>query len=202
MTKGNLIILSGPSGSGKDAVLKELFKKTKDVNFSISTVTRQMRKGEKQGEKYNFVSREEFERMINNNELLEYNEYCGNFYGTPKKQVVESINNGKDIVLEIDVNGAKNVRDSVNGTVSIFIVPPSFEELKNRLEGRGTESEEVINARMKTAIDELSRANEYDYVVVNDSLEEAANDIIAILKSEKLKYKKQQIFLNEVFSKC
>ena len=172
------------------------------IPVSISSVTREMRKGEKQGEKYNFISREEFLEMILNDELLEYNEYCGNFYGTPKKQVLDSINSGKDIILEVDVNGAENIRKFDENAVSIFIVPPSYEELKNRLIGRGTESEDIINERMKAAIEELKRANEYDYVVINDSLEEAADDIISILKSEKLKYKANEKFLNEVFSQC
>ncbi len=202
MIKGNLIIISGPSGSGKDAVLKKLFKKKCDINFSISSVTRGMRVGEVEGEKYNFISVESFQNMIKNDQLLEYNEYCGNYYGTPKKPVIDSIESGKDIILEVDVNGAEKVRNKITDSVSIFIIPPSFEELKRRLEGRGTESKDIIEKRLMEAISEIKRANEYDYVVVNDSLDEAVDSILSIILSEKLKYKKQENYLREVFKQC
>lgn len=202
MPKGNLIIISGPSGSGKDTVLKMLFEKTKNVYFSISSVTREMREGEVEGEKYNFISVDDFKNMIENKDLLEYNEYCGNFYGTPKKPVIENIENGVDVILEIDVNGASNVKKNMPDAVSIFIVPPSFVELKRRLEGRGTEKAEVIAKRLKTAVSEIKRAKEYDYIVVNDSLEKAVDDILSIIKSEKFKYTNQKEIINEVLELC
>ena len=146
-----------------------------------------MREGEVQGEKYNFISRDEFLKMIENDELLEYNEYCGNFYGTPIKPVNDCIENGQEILLEVDVNGAYNVRKKCKDCFSIFIMPPSFEALKTRLQGRGTETEDIIEKRLTAAKEEISRANEYDYIVVNDVLLEAVEDIATIIKAERMK---------------
>ena len=133
MTKGRLIIVSGPSGSGKDTILQKVFERLPEIKFSISTITRDMRPGEVEGEKYNFVSREYFENMIKNDLLLEYNNYVGNYYGTPKAPVDKAIAEGKEIVVEVDVNGARNIKKRCEDAISIFIMPPSFEELHRRL---------------------------------------------------------------------
>ncbi len=185
MNKGNLIIVSGPSGSGKDTVLKEVFKKMPELKFSISSITRAMREGEVQGEKYNFVSREYFEEMIKNDKLLEYNVYCNNYYGTPIEPVINAINSGFDIVLEVDVNGASNVRKKCPQNYSIFIMPPSFEVLKQRLVNRGTEKIEVIEKRLIEAKLEMERASEYDFIVVNDELSVAVDEVCSIIRSKR-----------------
>ena len=202
MNKGGVFIISGPSGSGKDTLLGELFKKCPEIGFSISSITRGMREGEKEGEKYNFISREHFESMIANDELLEYNVYLENYYGTPKAAVVEATQNGKDIIIEVDVNGAASIRAKLPEAVSIFIMPPSFEELKRRLCGRGTESPEVIEKRMAAAIGEIKRATEYDYIVVNDNLATAVDDTITVIESSKFMLHRQEHIINEVLEKC
>lgn len=195
MNKGALIIISGPSGSGKDTVLKRLFEKMPDLKFSISSVSRAMREGEKEGEKYNFISREKFQEMIDNDLLLEYNVYCGNFYGTPKKPVDDAIAEGKEIVLEVDVNGAFNVRKKCKDVYSIFIAPPSIEVLRQRLTSRGTEALEVIEKRMTEAKTELARADEYDYVIINDNLDLAVEEMAGIILAERHKtYRNTDIF--------
>ena len=187
MNKGTLIILAGPSGSGKDTVMKELFKLLPDLKFSISSITRDMREGEVNGEKYNFITREEFESMIENKQLLEYNVYCGNYYGTPKAPVEKAIAEGKEILIEIDVNGAEEVRKNCSDYFSVFIMPPSFEVLRERLIGRGTDKMEVIEKRLEEAKAEMARANEFDYVVVNDDLLTAVHDFKTIIEAERLK---------------
>lgn len=201
MNKGRLFIISGPSGSGKDTVLQELFKKYPDLKFSISSVTRPMRQGEVEGEKYNFISREKFENMIANDELLEYNQFVGNFYGTPKAPVEAAINSGKDIIVEIDVNGAAQIRSKIKDAISVFIMPPSLEILKARLSRRGTETADVIEKRIAVALGEISRATEYDYIVVNDDLCEAVNDFAAIITADRLKIERQSTLVDFVLNK-
>lgn len=202
MNKGSVFIISGPSGSGKDTLLIELFKKCPEIEFSISSITRDMRVGEVQGEKYNFISREEFEKMIAEDMLLEYNCYVGNYYGTPKAPVVAATKAGKDIIIEVDVNGAHNIKQKLPEAISIFIMPPSFAELKRRLEGRGTESRDVIEKRMQSALDEIKRATEYNYIVINNDIATAVDDIIAIIRASALNIEKQNEILNEVLEKC
>lgn len=198
MSKGNLFILSGPSGSGKDTVLAKVFEKFPDIYFSISSVTRPMRKDEKQGDKYNFISREKFEQMIKDNLLLEYNLFVNNYYGTPREPVEKCLEEGRDVIVEVDVNGANNIRKNFKDTISIFIMPPSLEVLKERLSGRETDSAEVIESRTKAALSEIARADEYDYIVVNNELERAVEDVCAIIRSCSLKVKSQEHLIKEV----
>lgn len=202
MNKGGVFIISGPSGSGKDTVLAELFRNRPDLLFSISSVTRPMRSGEKEGDKYNFISREKFEYMIENDMLLEHNVFVNNYYGTPREPVERAIAEGKDIIIEVDVNGAAQIRQKLPEAVSIFIMPPSFHELKRRLRGRGTESEELIEKRLNSALGEIKRATEYDYIIVNDNITAAADDILSVILSSSFKTDRQKNIIDEVLSKC
>ncbi len=198
MNKGQLFIISGPSGSGKDTVISRVLQASPNVRLSISSVTRGLREGEKEGEKYNYITPEEFKKLIETDALYEYNEYCGNFYGTPKKQVEDWIEQGLDVILEIDVNGAKKIMTMMPEVVSIFILPPSMQVLAARLQGRNTETEEVVKNRLREAVNEIASAELYQYLVVNDVIDTAVADINAIIKSNHLTYTAQKYFLNEV----
>ena len=202
MNKGVVFIISGPSGSGKDTLMVELFKKRPEIKFSISSITRGMREGEVEGVKYNFISKEQFEQMIKEDKLLEYNSYVGNYYGTPKKPVMDEIEKGNDILIEVDVNGAAQIKEKMPEAVSMFIMPPSFEELERRLSGRGTESEELIRKRMQSSLSEIKRASEYDYIIVNDDIATAVDDIISVMKSCQLRQENQKHIIEEVLGKC
>ena len=198
MSRGNIYIISGPSGSGKDTILKEVLKIRSDVFFSISHITRKMRVGEVEGDKYHFISREEFEEQLAKNAFLEYNEYSGNYYGTPKAPIEEHLSKGDDVVIECDVNGASARRDILPDVTSVFIMPPSFEVLRKRLVGRGTETTEQVERRMNEALNEIRRADEYDYIVVNDDLESAVEDFLTVLNCNKLILKNQKHIIDEV----
>lgn len=202
MSKGGVFVVSGPSGSGKDTVLKGLFAENPDILFSISSITRAMRPGEKEGEKYNFISREHFEEMIKNDLLLEHNVFVGNYYGTPRIPVEKAVSEGRDIIIEVDVNGAAQIRKKLPEAVTVFIMPPSFEELKRRLVGRGTESEELIEKRLRSALDEIRRAEEYDYIIVNDDAAAASQSLMSVIKACRLKTERQKNIINEVLEKC
>ena len=200
MNKGGVFVVAGPSGSGKDTLFKELFKRKPEIKFSISSITRPMRVGEVEGEKYNFITREKFLNMLENDELLEYNEYIGNYYGTPKAPVIAAIEKGEDILIEVDVNGAKEICQKLPEAVTVFIMPPSYQELKRRLSGRGTETQDLIDKRMKEAISEIARATEFDYIVVNDNLQTAVDDIIEVISSSRLTLKRQKNLIDGVLS--
>jgi guanylate kinase len=183
--KGLLIVLSGPSGVGKGTVRKEIFsQKNTSFEYSISMTTRSPRAGEVDGVDYFFKSREEFEALIEQGKLLEYAEFVGNYYGTPVDYVRETTLKGKDVFLEIEVEGAKQVREKFPDGLFIFLSPPSLSELKNRIVTRGTESEEIINNRMNVAREEIEMMHLYDYVVENDTVENACEKIKAIIVAE------------------
>jgi guanylate kinase len=183
--RGLLIVLSGPSGVGKGTVRKELFKQP-DTNYeySISITTRPPREGEVDGVDYFFKTREEFERMIEEEKLLEYAEFVGNYYGTPLDYVNETLDAGRDVFLEIEVQGAAQIREKVPEALFIFLAPPSLSELERRLIERGTESEEIIKKRIETAKEELEMMKLYDYVVENDEIQKACEKINAIITAE------------------
>ena len=202
MSKGKLFIISGPSGSGKDTVLSCLLSKHPEIKLSISSITRPMRNGEVEGQKYHFISREEFESMIENDQLLEHNVFVGNYYGTPKQPVIDAIKNGIDMILEIDVNGAAQIREKMPEAVSIFIMPPSYRELERRLIGRGTDSIEIIEKRLSSALKEIARADEYDYVVTNDIVDNCVDNILHIILAQRLTSARQTNLIEEVLNKC
>lgn len=200
MTKGRLFIVSGPSGSGKDTILAEVIKERPDIKISVSCVTRAMRDGEVDGVDYTFISREKFLQMLENGQLLESNEFVGNFYGTPKAPVDAAIAEGRDFILKIDVNGAENVKKIIPDAVTVFIMPPSMEILKKRLSRRGTETDDALQGRLQVAIDEMKRAKNYDYIVINDHLEEAVNDLLFVINGDRLRTDRNIDFVNEVIN--
>ncbi len=179
--KGQLIVLSGPSGVGKSTVIAELFSQRKNIYFSVSYTTRQPRVGEQDGVNYNFVDRAAFERMIADGELLEYAEYVHNYYGTSLKAIQDKLDAGVDVLLDIEVQGAAKVRARCPEALFIFIIPPSFEELSRRLHRRNTDSEDVIAGRLEKAKVEFKEIPSYDYLVINDKVSGAVAEIEAIL---------------------
>lgn len=187
MARGKSFIISGPSGVGKSTVLKELFKNRDDLYFSISATTRAPREGEVNGVHYHFIDVERFQQLIGEDAFLEYAEYVGNFYGTPKKFVDAAMDEGKDVILDIELQGAIQVTSKRPDVVRIFIAPPSWEELEKRLTGRGTDSPEKIRERLVRAKVELQNANTYDYFVINDTVEQAVREINAIMLAEHCK---------------
>ncbi len=183
--KGLLVVVSAPSGTGKTTLCHMLLKEFENMEFSVSYTTRLPRKGEVNGKDYFFVSKEEFERMVEEGDFLEWANVYGNLYGTSKSQVLRALNEGKDILLDIDVQGALQVKKNLPEAVLIFIMPPSFDELERRLRHRGTDSEDVIKRRLETAKEEIKKAVYYDYIVVNDVLEVAFDKLKSIVTAEK-----------------
>lgn len=186
MNKNNpkLFVVSAPSGCGKGTILSEVFKH-KNFFYSVSCTTRKLRDGEIDGVHYNFVDDKTFQQMIENNEFLEYAGYVSHYYGTPVKPVNDSFEKGIDVILEIETEGALNVKAVMPEAVLLFILPPSVKELKRRLKKRGTESENIINERIAKSVDEIKKSYNYDYVIMNDALEDAVEDFLTVIDSAK-----------------
>ena len=195
---GMLIVLSGPSGSGKGTIIKSLLQKRPDTVLSVSVTTREPRPGEVEGVHYFFRTRAEFERMIEEKKLLEYAEYNGNYYGTPEDSIKKWLDEGKNVILEIEVQGAEKVMDHRADLVSIFITIPSMQELERRLRDRGTETEDKIRGRLEVAKRGLARAFRYDYVVLNDEVDMAVDRILTIMDAEDLRYSRMEKTVMEV----
>lgn len=197
MRKGLLFIISGPAGSGKGTVVKELIERHKELKLSISATTREPRAGEIHGVHYYYISKEEFEDRIKKGKMLEYTTYSQNYYGTPEKEVLEAMENGFDVILEIEVDGAMQIKKKLENSVLIMLTPPNSQILENRLRGRGTEKEDVIRWRLERAKEELKLLTEYDYSVVNNDNEadKCAETIYSIINAEhqKTKYTKSII---------
>ncbi len=195
--RGSIIVISGPSGSGKGTIINEILKKNKNCWLSVSTTSRPIRENDIPGVTYNFVTKEEFEKKIQDGYFLEYNNYVGNYYGTPKEFIFSKIQQGIDVILEIEINGAQNIKKLIPEAIFIFIMPPSIEELQQRLRNRGTDSEEKILERFKVAYQEINEVTKYNYVVVNDKLEEAVEKVHSILLAEKCRVDRiEEVFLN------
>jgi guanylate kinase len=193
--EGILTVVCGPSGVGKGTIVTSILKKNRNIKLSISATTRGPRQGEADGREYFFKTEEEFKEMIHREEFIEWVEYCGNYYGTPKKHVEETIRAGYDILLEIDIEGASNIKNRFPDCVSVFILPPSFEDLKKRIEGRGTESSIGIDKRLNRARKELLLVDSCDYVIINDKIDKAVKELNCILSAEKMSYKRNKNIL-------
>lgn len=196
--KGLLVVLSGPSGSGKDTILERLLAIDKNIVKSVSATTRPSRIGEINGKDYFFISEQDFCNAISDEKLLEYTNYCGNYYGTLKNLVEDLQNNQKDVILKIEVDGAKQIKEKCPDSLRIFILPPSMETLKDRLSKRGTETAENLEKRLNRARDEIKFSSEYDYIVVNDDVDKCAQNIYSIINAEKFKLHRMKNIINEV----
>ena len=187
MADGSLFVVSAPAGCGKDTILNELFKKTDTAGYAVSATTRAPREGEVNGVHYHFLTRDEFEVKIKNGDVLEYTDYCGNYYGTLRKSVEDVLSSGKHAILKIEVEGAMNIKKQFPDAVLVFILPPSWEILEKRLRDRGTETEDKIIERTRQARAEVAFAKNYDYLIVNDDLNTAADDLLSVLRAERLR---------------
>lgn len=197
--RGILLVLSGFSGSGKGTVVKEVMKKYSDTYaLSISATSRQPRPGERNGIEYFFKTREEFEEMIAKDELVEYAQYVSNYYGTPKAYVEEQLAAGKDVILEIEIQGALEIKKKFPDTLLLFMTPPSADELKERLVGRGTEAMDVVESRLARAVEEAQGIEEYDYLIVNDNLEECVERFHNIVSNEHYRVSRKQNFIEDM----
>ena len=198
--KGNLIIISSPSGGGKGTLIREVLEHIPDIGYSVSLTTRPPRFGEEDGKHYHFVTRERFEEAIQNGEFLEYAEVHGNLYGTSSIQVERMMSAGVDVILEIDVQGAANVRAKLPGVLGIFILPPSFEVLKARLTARATERSEDLELRLRNSIDEVKQYKDFDYVVVNDDLATACRKLGAVILGDRQRRDRQSEVVQGILS--
>ena len=198
MSKGILIVLSGFSGAGKGTLVKELMKTYDNYALSISMTTRKPREGEVHGREYFFTERESFEEKIAQNGLIEYAEYCGNYYGTPRDYVEEMLAAGRDVLLEIEIQGMHKVKKMFPDMLTLFVTPPSIAELEKRLRGRGTETEEVIRKRLARAAEEAKGMGDYEYLVVNDDLQECVEEIHSIVKAAKRASHRNTEFINNI----
>lgn len=190
--KGTLVLFSGPSGVGKDTVLEVVLNKNKDLQKSISLTTREIRENEIDGKDYYFITQDAFDDMIKNNEILEFAQYGKNFYGTPKAPIDKWLDEGKTIILKIEVQGAKKIKELYPDAVGIFIMPPSMDELEKRLRFRGTESEEDIKRRLDIAKSEIEKSVDYDYLVVNDEIDLASDNVLDIVKALDFTYENNE----------
>lgn len=197
-SKGSLIVFSGPSGVGKDTILKKLCEKNKNIKVSISATTRPKREYEKDGKDYYFLTKSQFLDLVNNNQMLEFADYCNNYYGTPLQPVENFLNMGFDVILEIETEGAFKIINNYPDVVSIFVLPKSLEVLKDRLLGRASDNKESILKRLSKAKSEIQKANRYQYVVINDNLSNCIEEINSIIKAESLKFIRNKNIINEV----
>ena len=198
MSKGVLTVVSGFSGAGKGTVMKRLIQKYDDYALSISVTTRKPREGERDGIEYFFKTKEEVESMIENDEFLEYARYVDNYYGTPRFYVEEMLAKGKNVILEIEIQGAMQIKSKNPEAVLVFVTPPSFEELRNRLVGRGTETADVIESRLRRASEEAEGMLSYDYILVNDQVEDCVDRLHQIILSERAKAQRNEEFINTI----
>ena len=198
MSRGVLAVVSGFSGAGKGTIMKSLMAKYDNYALSVSATTRNPRPGEEDGREYFFRTKEEFEEMIRQDQLIEYAQYVGNYYGTPKDYVVQQLEQGKDVILEIEMQGALHVREILPEANLIFLTPPTVDVLEKRLRGRGTETEEVIRNRMARAKEECSYMEQYDYIVVNDDLDECVENVHSLIRSLHYKREQQENFIRKI----
>ncbi|NLX65096.1 MAG: guanylate kinase [Clostridiaceae bacterium] len=196
MNPGLLVVISGPAGVGKGTIVRKMLEKDPRFVLSVSATSRSPRPNESEGKSYYYKTREQFEEMIKNNELIEWVEYCGNYYGTPRDFVCDEIKKGNVVILEIEVDGALNVKRLFPDCVLCFVIPPDFEELEKRLRGRGTDTEEAITRRLARAKEEFKYLEEYDYLILNDCIDNATERFFSIIQAEQMRTKRNQSLIN------
>ncbi len=196
--RGILFIIASPSGGGKGTLIREVLRTVSNIGYSVSFTTRRRREGEEDGRHYHFVSREEFEKLIEQGEFLEYAKVHDNYYGTSKTQVEDEVSIGRDIILEIDVQGARLVREKISEAVGVFILPPSYQVLRERLIARQTESDEALTLRLKNAQDEVKEFTKFEYVIVNDEVTKATLDLQSVIYAERCRLYRQTFMVRDI----